>query len=594
MKPIFWNSLIITLSLLLSPTVVGAAPTATENDLNNDSSTEQVRETISDRATETENEPIADTRPPEAETEAETETEEIEESEDEEQASSEDLDTEEMSPEEEGEIFSQEAELQDKLRREILIKADKLYLGGDYLAAEALYRQVKPPFSEDNLPEEFRDRPEPIDDPELLAPAGKVYWREGNAGIEQNLETRIFVPLELLVEQYPEFIPGHLLLARVLEEHERLEEAVEVLDRATTLYPDRTDLLRAQIDVLVNSKQWLEASIAARQFALLHPDHPEAEEFTASAEANYDKFRSYLKKLITGNAIANVITGAVSVALTGNPLGALSAVETLMLLAQGESGLGDKIANSAQDQLQMVEDEEIVAYINDLGEKLAKVSGRDDFEYEFYVILDPNLNAFALPGGKVFVNAGAIYHTESEAELAGLLTHELAHAILSHGFQMVTHANLVESMVRFVPFGGTIGNLLALDYSRDMERQADLLGTRMLAAADYAADGLRNLMVTLNEQYGENSPMIEALSTHPSTLERIAYLESLIVSGGYNRYAYEGVERHQQIRDRVAVLLEEEKADEDDDNILKIETDESEDIEVETEESEGEESDSDE
>ncbi len=550
MKPIFWHSLIITLSLILSPTVAPtfAAPTATEKE----TSAQEENPTVTEE-------------------EAEVEAEQTENSEDAE-VTSEDLETEEISEEE-------EAELQAKLRREILIEADQLYVTGDYAAAVALYRQVKPPFAGDEVPDEKSDRPEPIYDPELLAPAGQVYWREGNAGIEQNLETRIFIPLELLVEKYPEFIPGHLLLAQVLEEHERLEQAVDVLDRATTLYPEQTDLLDAQIDVLVKSKQWLEASIAARQFALLHPEQPEAEEFAASAEANYDKFRSYLKKLITGNAIANVITGAVSVALTGNPLGAFSAVETLMLLAQGESGLGDRIAKSAQDQLEMVEDEEVVAYINDLGQKLAEVSGRDDFEYEFFVVLDPNLNAFALPGGKVFVNAGAISLTESEAELAGLLTHELAHAILSHGFQMVTHGHLIESMTRFVPFGGTIGNLLALDYSREMERQADILGTRMLAAADYAADGLRNLMVTLNEQYDDNSPIIKALSSHPPTPERIAYLESLIIRGGYNRYAYEGVERHQQVRERVAILFEEAKADDPDNEILEVDTEDSENTE---------------
>jgi len=72
--------------------------------------------------------------------------------------------------------------------------------------------------------------------------------------------------------------------------------------------------------------------------------------------------------------------------------------------------------------------------MNDLGQKTAHATGRNDFEYEFYVVLDDDLNAFALPGGKVFVNAGAITHTKSEAELAGLLAHELSHAVLSHGF----------------------------------------------------------------------------------------------------------------------------------------------------------------
>ncbi len=567
MKPIFWHSLIITLSLLFSGTVgkppfapapLLAAPAGTE-----DGAMENATENVTGTAVDGEVDGEVEANPENsAEMAGEGETSETLETEE----TTEEKPVEDVSPAaEEDAAFVAAAEQ----RRQVLIEADKLYVAGDYVAAKALYQQVKPPFSGDTLPDEFRARAEPIYDPELLAPTGQVYWREGNAGIEQKLETRIFIPLELLVEKYPEFIPGHLLLAQALRDYDKLPQAVEVLSRATTFYPQQTDLLRAYIDALIKSKQWLEASLAARQFALLNPDHPEAAEFAVLAEENYEKFRSYLRKLIAGNAIANVITGAVNVALTGNPFGALSAVETLMLLAQGESGLGDRIAKNAIENLEMVEDEEIVAYINELGQKLAKVSGRDDFKYEFHVVLDPNLNAFALPGGKVFVNAGAIYYTESEAELAGLLTHELAHAVLSHGFQMVTHGNLVGSMARFVPFGGTIGSLLVLDYSREMERQADLLGTRMLAAADYAADGLRNLMVTLNEKYGNNSPVLKALSSHPPTKERIAYLESLITRGGYNRYAYEGVERHQQIRQRVAKLLKKHNVD--DKDILEIE-----------------------
>ncbi|MBC1300290.1 M48 family metalloprotease, partial [Nostoc sp. UCD122] len=76
--------------------------------------------------------------------------------------------------------------------------------------------------------------------------------------------------------------------------------------------------------------------------------------------------------------------------------------------------------------------------INDIGQKLAKVAGRNEFKYEFFVIPEEELNAFALPGGKILINAGAIAKTTSEAELAGLVAHELSHVVLSHGFQLVT------------------------------------------------------------------------------------------------------------------------------------------------------------
>jgi len=177
-------------------------------------------------------------------------------------------------------------------------------------------------------------------------------------------------------------------------------------------------------------------------------------------------------------------------------------------------------------------------------------------DYEFHVIVDEDLNAFALPGGKVFVNAGAILKTNSEAELAGLLAHELSHAVLSHGFQLVTRGNLTASLTRYLPFGGTLADVLVMGYSRDMERQADILGTRILAASGYAADGMRNLMATM-EKENRPRPIANWLSTHPQTSDRVKYLETQIIRNGYNRYAFEGVERHHQIQEKVRRLVAE-------------------------------------
>lgn len=440
-------------------------------------------------------------------------------------------------------------------RRETLMEADRLYLQGQFVEAEQLYREAKEPF--DNEIRRAERLPEPITDPALLSPGGQVYWRESTTGMDLQLETRTLVPLRLLVEQDPEFIPGHVRLAQVLTEYDRADEASQILERATSLYPNQPDLVRARIAALNQEEQWLEASIAARQFAVLNPNAPETVEFTQLADENLEEFQSDLQRRLRGNAIANILTGAIGFAVTGNPFGPISAVQTTALLLQGESAVGDRIADRAERQLDLMDDEEVLSYVNDLGQRLARVTGRNEFNYEFYVVMEDDLNAFALPGGKVFVNAGAITRTNSEAELAGLLAHEIAHAALSHGFQLVTEGNLTANVTQFLPYGGTLANLIVLNYNRDMERQADLLATRMLVAEGYAADGLRNLMVTLEQQESErNRPAFSWLASHPSPNNRVEYLETLIERNGYNRYSYEGIESHRAIQERVRELLE--------------------------------------
>lgn len=434
-------------------------------------------------------------------------------------------------------------------KRQKLIEADRLYQQGQIAAAEQIYRAVKDPFKVTQATK----RLESIVDPAQLSPAGKVYWREAEAGALQKLQTRMMVPLRLLVQQYPQFIPGHLRLAQALEQSGHRQEAIDVLERATSYYPNQPDLVKAKVESLAAEKKWMEASLAARQYAVLNANQPDAAQFNQLAETHLDRYKRHMRSELRGNAIANVITGALGYALTGSLIGPLSALQTGTILLRGESSIGRSIAKDARKQLPLVEDKVVVDYVNELGQKIAKASGRTDFEYEFYVVLDDKLNAFALPGGKVFVNAGAIARTESEAELAGLIAHELSHAVLSHGFQLVTEGNLVANVTQYIPYGGTLTNLFALKYSRDMERQADTLGTRLIAANGYAADGLRNLMVTLDEQDKASPP--SWLSSHPATQERINYIESLIERNGYNRYSYEGVARHAEIKARVEKLL---------------------------------------
>ncbi|MCC5607928.1 M48 family metallopeptidase [Nostoc sp. CHAB 5834] len=444
----------------------------------------------------------------------------------------------------------------EELTRQLkFIEADRLYLAGKIPEAEKIYREVKQPFAKTS---DNQQRKAAILDPTQLSPGGKVYWRESEAGIAQKLQTKTLVPLQLLVEQYPEFIPGHIRYAEVLKQYDRTKEALDILERASSLYPDQPELIKARVTALADDKKWMEASLAARQFAILNPKNPQAPEFTKLAEENLNRYKSYTQGEIRGNVIGNIITGALGYAVTGSLLGPFSALDSTIMLLQGEQAIGESVAKQAKKQMGVIIDGDILAYVNEIGQKLAKVGGRDEFKYEFFVIPEESLNAFALPGGKIFINAGAIAKTNSEAELAGLIGHELSHVVLSHGFQLVSQGNLISNVTQYIPLGGTIGQLFALSYGRDMERQADNLGTRLIVATGYAADGLRNLMVTLEKQQ-KNAPP-SWLSSHPGGNERVSYLENLITRSSYNRYAYEGVARHLEIKARVKKLLEEKKA----------------------------------
>ncbi len=456
-----------------------------------------------------------------------------------------------------------------------LAKADQLYLLGDKAAATKLYREAKEVWEieREKATDKQQESAIPFEDPAQLSPGGKVFWRNYQAGKKQQLESKVISALKLLTTREPQFLPGHIHYATILKQYEREAESTQVLNRAINLYPNEPKLLKAKIDADIAAENWLEASIVARQFALFNPDLPAAKEFKGLAEKYLAKYQSSLRSKITWNAIGNAIAGTVGFALTGNLFGPLSALETTSLLLKGESAVGESTVKQAKQQLPLLENAEVSQYISQIGQKVAAASGREEFNYQFYVIMDDQLNAFALPGGKVFVNAGAIMNTDTEAELAGLLAHEVSHAALSHGFQLITQGNLTANIVSYIPYvGNTASSLIVLNYSRDMEKQADTFGTRILVNAGYAADGVRNLMAKLaqSNQDQDNPDPPAWLSSHPNSQQRIEYMEELIVDNNLNRYQYEGVARHQEVKTLVTTKWQEyEKCIKDVDDLEK-------------------------
>lgn len=493
-----------------------------------------------------------------------TESEEAEENESKEDSDIESTENTEgsNSETEEKEKKAQELTPEEIARLEKFATADQLYLAGYKAEAAKIYREVKEVWQleKEQNKQKKEEAVKVFDDPGELSPAGRVFWRNYQRGKEKQQQSQVLSALKLLTTREPQFIPGHIHYAQVLKQYERQEESIAVLNRAVSRYPNQPQLLKAKIDADVAEDKLLDASILARQFALFNPDVPEAEEFNQLAEEYLAQYQSNLRSKIKWNTVGNAIAGTVGFALTGNLFGPLSALQTTSAILKGESSVGESTAKQAKKQLPLVEDPKILEYINEIGQKVAVASGRNEFDYEFYLVMDEQLNAFALPGGKIFINAGAIMNTDSEAELAGLLAHEVSHSALSHGFQLVTQGNLTSNIISYIPYvGSTASSLIVLNYSRGMEKQADIFGTRILVNSGYAADGVRNLMVKLDEfhQQEDNPDPLPWLSSHPNTKQRVQYMEKLIVEQNLNRYAYEGVARHLEIKELVQAKWQE-------------------------------------
>src|SRR5258707_2985948 len=198
--------------------------------------------------------------------------------------------------------------------------------------------------------------------------------------------------------------------------------------------------------------------------------------------------------------------------------------------------LGRQAAAEAEKQFPLMRDEEVNAYIENLGQRLVAAIPPEfqhpEFRYYFKVVNARDINAFALPGGPMFVNRGMIEAARTEGEVAGVMAHELSHVALRHGTAQATKAGKHQTGAAVAGILGTILGgpglgqiaqapfaLTLLKYSREYETEADLLGARIMANAGYDPRDLANMFRTIAAQGGGGGGF---LSDHPSPSNRYA------------------------------------------------------------------------
>ncbi len=214
-----------------------------------------------------------------------------------------------------------------------------------------------------------------------------------------------------------------------------------------------------------------------------------------------------------------------------------------MFSPQQDIQLGKQAAVDAEKQLPLCNAPKVDAYLTQLGTRLAAKlpTGGVQYPFEFHCVNDKAINAFALPGGYVFINRGAIEVADNEAQLAAVMAHELSHVALRHGTNQASKAEFANGVLGIADgiLGGSTGGALLsklgafaaggvlLRYSRSAESQADVMGTQVLCDSGYDPRAMAQFFEKLEaETKGKNPP--EFFSDHPSPEHRVERVEEEI------------------------------------------------------------------
>ena len=224
-------------------------------------------------------------------------------------------------------------------------------------------------------------------------------------------------------------------------------------------------------------------------------------------------------------------------------LAALALTACASVSTEQEVAIGTDYARQINTQLPLVSDPAVVAYIRVLGDSLARLADDRNLEWHFYVVDAPEVNAFAVPGGHVYINRGLIERAQTMSQVAGVLGHEIGHVTERHSIQQMEKAQQAElgigiGCILIPSFCGSQAGAAAVQlgagalfasFSRQDELEADATGIRTLIRANISPEGVPQMFEILLKERERSPAAVEAwFATHPTEEARIAEARGII------------------------------------------------------------------
>jgi len=222
---------------------------------------------------------------------------------------------------------------------------------------------------------------------------------------------------------------------------------------------------------------------------------------------------------------------------------ALAVVSTACGVSQQqEIEIGQSNVQQINQQLPIVNDPEANRYINVLGDSIARLTSRADLPWTFYIVNSPEINAFAVPGGYIYVNRGLIEHTQKMDQLAGVLGHEIGHVVMRHSVKQMGQMNAanigvgVACVLTSVCNSGVgqtainvAGTAVFAKFSRDDEKEADDVGIENVVRAHISPQGIPEMFQILLDTRTSNPGLVDNwFASHPTEESRIADTQARI------------------------------------------------------------------